>query len=148
MKRMFAEAMKYLRHLYFRHIYIPANIDINESQHLILYIHGGSFNSGAKEDGDVWCKYYASKGYITATLDYTLQNQGKKADLFFMNNEIKNCVDAINQKCQELGYRVTGMATCGVSAGGTLAMKLCLYQWGIFSNTGEICVPACGTCQL
>ena len=38
-------------------LYIPANIDINESQHLILYIHGGSFNSGAKEDGDVWCKY-------------------------------------------------------------------------------------------
>ena len=42
-------------------LYIPANIDINESQHLILYIHGGSFNSGAKEDGDVWCKYYASE---------------------------------------------------------------------------------------
>lgn len=113
-------------------LYIPANIDINESQHLILYIHGGSFNSGAKEDGDVWCKYYASKGYITATLDYTLQNQGKKADLFLMNNEIKNCVDAINEKCQELGYRVTGMATCGVSAGGTLAMNYA-YTSGEYS---------------
>lgn len=49
-----------------------------------------------------------------------------------MNNEIKNCVDAINQKCQELGYRVTGMATCGVSAGGTLAMNYA-YTSGEYS---------------
>ena len=49
-----------------------------------------------------------------------------------MNNEIKNCVDAINEKCQELGYRVTGMATCGVSAGGTLAMNYA-YTSGEYS---------------
>lgn len=104
-------------------LYIPSGLDKSENQHLILYIHGGSFNSGAKEDGDAWCKYYASRGYITATVDYTLQKSGVKADLNLMNEQIKSCVSAIAKKCYELGYNVSGMATCGVSAGGTLAMN-------------------------
>ncbi len=104
-------------------LYIPDTADTAEPQQLILYIHGGSFNSGAKEDGDAWCKYYASHGYITATLEYTLQNQGKDADLNLMNEEVANCVAAINDYCQALGYTMDGMATCGVSAGGTLAMN-------------------------
>ena len=101
-----------------------ANLDKEKEQYLILYIHGGSFNSGAKGDGDIWCRYYASKGYLTASVDYTLQNQGKEASLFLMNEEIENAVKAIKKETEELGYRVTGMAASGVSAGGTLAMNL------------------------
>lgn len=104
-------------------LYIPTGLDKEQPQNVILYIHGGSFNSGAKEDGDSWCRFYASKGYISATVDYTLQNSGVKADLNLMNEQIKSCVSAINEKCSELGYNVSGMATCGVSAGGTLAMN-------------------------
>ena len=59
-------------------LYVPANLDKEKEQYLILYIHGGSFNSGAKGDGDIWCRYYASKGCLTASVDYTLQNQEKR----------------------------------------------------------------------
>ena len=104
-------------------LYIPAGLNPNEPQHLILFIHGGSFNSGSKEDGAAWCRYYASKGYIAATLDYTLQNQGVDADLHLMNSEVANCVSAIYEECLRQGYTITGMATTGVSAGGTLAMN-------------------------
>ena len=104
-------------------LYVPANLDIGNAQQLILFIHGGSFNSGAKEDGEVWCKYYASKGYIAASLDYSLQTVQEDASLVRMNTEIKERVNAINEKCKELGYTLDGMATCGVSAGGTLAMN-------------------------
>ena len=89
-----------------------------------MYIHGGSFNSCSKEDGDLWCKYYATKGYITATIDYTLQNQGKDASITLMNNEIENSIKAIKEYLDNLGYNVVGMASSGVSAGGTLAMNL------------------------
>ena len=71
-------------------LYFPENLDIEETQNLILFIHGGSFNSGSKEEFEAWCRYYAAKGYITATVDYTLQNQGMDADLNLMNEEIKN----------------------------------------------------------
>lgn len=61
-------------------LYVPKNLDTPESKCLILYIHGGSFNSGSKEDGDTWCKYYTSKGYVTASVDYTLQSKKKKSE--------------------------------------------------------------------
>ena len=105
-------------------LYIPSGLDKSENQYLILFIHGGSFNSGSKEDGESWCKYYATKGYITASVDYTLQKQGKDASIYLMNEEIENAVKAIKQKTEELGYHIAGMAPCGVSAGGTLAMNL------------------------
>lgn len=107
-------------------LYIPNNLNKSKTQYLILFIHGGSFNSGAKEDGESFCKYYTDKGYITASLDYTLQTKGLDASLPLMNEEIKNCVDAILKKCNELGYTLGGMAPCGVSAGGTLAMNYSL----------------------
>ena len=105
-------------------LYIPSGLDKLENQYLILFIHSGSFNSGSKEDGESWCKYYATKWYITASVDYTLQNQGKDASIYLMNEEIENAVTAIKQKTEELGYHIAGMAPCGVSAGGTLAMNL------------------------
>lgn len=105
-------------------LYIPSNLDKEKEQYLIVYIHGGSFNSGSKEDGNLWCKYYATKGYITATIDYTLQNQGKDASITLMNNEIENSIKAIKEYLDNLGYNVVGMASSGVSAGGTLAMNL------------------------
>lgn len=105
-------------------LYIPSGLDKLENQYLILFIHGGSFNSGSKEDGESWCKYYATKWYITASVDYTLQNQGKDASIYLMNEEIENAVTAIKQKTEDLGYHIAGMAPCGVSAGGTLAMNL------------------------
>ena len=105
-------------------LYIPSGLDESQNQYLILFIHGGSFNSGAKEDGDAWCKYYATKGYITATVDYTLQAHGQEASIYLMNSEIESAVKAIKEQAEALGYPIAGMAPCGVSAGGTLAMNL------------------------
>ena len=33
-------------------LYVPAGLQSVEDQYLILFIHGGSFNSGTKEDAD------------------------------------------------------------------------------------------------
>lgn len=105
-------------------LYVPAGLDKSKNQYLIVFIHGGSFNSGSKEDGEAWCKYYASKGYVTASLDYTLQKQGKDASIYLMNTEAENAIKAIKEKTDEMGYHISAMAPCGVSAGGTLAMNL------------------------
>lgn len=105
-------------------LYIPAELDRMQDQNLILYIHGGSFNSGSKADGETWCRYYAAQGYITASVDYTLQMHGKDVSIYQMNKEIENAVRAIRQRTEELGYHIAGMAPFGVSAGGTLAMNL------------------------
>ena len=33
-------------------LYVPAGLDKSKNQYLIVFIHGGSFNSGSKEDGE------------------------------------------------------------------------------------------------
>ena len=105
-------------------LYIPDGLDPDDDQHLILYIHGGSSNSGSKEDGDAWCRFYGSKGFITATVDYTLQNHGTPATIYMMNSEIENAVASIKDEAEKEGYHIKDMAVSGVSAGGTLAMNL------------------------
>ena len=51
-------------------LYIPKQLMNGKETSLILFIHGGSFTSGDKADEDMWCKYFASKGFITATTNY------------------------------------------------------------------------------
>ena len=123
-------------------LYIPADAGREESRHLILFIHGGSFNSGSKEDGENWCKYYTSKGYVTATMDYTLQKHGVDANLNMLNEQVGRCVSAIKENCEELGYPITSMATCGVSAGGTLAMNYA------YKNAKTSAIPVAFVFQL
>lgn len=104
-------------------LYVPTDLSLEKPQKLILFVHGGSFNSGSKSDGELWCKLYASKGYVAATLDYSLQGINDDATLHRMNDEIAKCVKAIKEKCLDMGIGLDEMAICGVSAGGTLAMN-------------------------
>lgn len=104
-------------------LYLPENLDRSKPQHLIVYIHGGSFNSGSKEDGAPWCRYYASRGYLTASLNYTLQKHDEDATLGMMEKEIENAVAAISEYAKNARIQIVDMAVCGVSAGGTLAMN-------------------------
>jgi len=39
---------------------------------LIIFIHGGGFVSGARQDARSLCLLFALKGFVTATIDYRL----------------------------------------------------------------------------
>lgn len=109
-------------------LYIPANLDKEQEQALILFIHGGGFTSGEKKSGDIWCKYFAAKGYITATMEYTVHNKEHTSNIHIMNHEVDACVTEIYSQCAKMGYQVTRMATTGESAGGCLAMLYAYSQ--------------------
>lgn len=55
----------------FLDFYEPSR-DLATERPLIIVAFGGSFISGAREDMDWMCEYYASLGYATATIDYRL----------------------------------------------------------------------------
>ena len=103
-------------------LYIPTTLDKSKTHGIILYIHGGGFVGGKKEDGALWCKFLTSRGYITATMDYTVHNDEHTSNINRMNSEIKACVSAIKKQCEELGISVDRLAVTGESAGGCLAM--------------------------
>lgn len=108
-------------------LYLPAN---KNPKALMLFIHGGSWISGEKEDMALFAGRYVKAGYITASINYTrldtdsivLADKVIKSSHKTMLEEIDASIKAIKAKCEELGCPLEQMAIGGYSAGGHLAM--------------------------
>ncbi len=109
-------------------VYVPKNAYDREYNGCILYIHGGSWQGGEKEDMAPHCKKLAMQGYITATMSYSLYTEEVfgKVTAFTMCDEIDACIDAIKKFSDEKSLNITKLATSGYSAGGHLSM---LYSY-------------------
>lgn len=109
-------------------LYVPASAYQNEQNGCILYIHGGSWQGGEKEDMAPLCKKLAMKGYITATMSYSLCSDETFGDVtvYTMIDEIGQCIGAIKEFSEEKSLNITKMATAGYSAGGHISM---LYSY-------------------
>ncbi len=117
-------------------IYLPTDIQQNKSRNVMLFIHGGGWNSGRKEDIAYACRRYAKEGYITVTLQYSLASKnGPPVTFFTMLDDITRCLAHVKTYTGERGITVKKVALSGYSAGGHLAM---LYA---FSRKNESPIP-------
>lgn len=103
-------------------LYIPADTSTEKAKHLILFVHGGSWLTGDKSSGIHWCKYLTSKGYVTATCNYTLLTDDYHPTILSINDEIGECIQAIKKECTARGINLVSMAMSGFSAGGCQAL--------------------------
>ncbi len=105
-------------------IYVPESAYSNEHNGVILYIHGGSWTSGKKEDMVEKCERFAKKGYVTATMNYTLYADGLfgKVTALTMCDEIDMAIDRIKYFSEEKELNITKLAVSGYSAGAHLSM--------------------------
>lgn len=107
-------------------LYIPKGTPKDETVGVILFIHGGGWTDGAKEDMTYECCRYARQGYVTATLDYRMFSNtlptGTTEDMMEIVDDVGNCIRAVKEKLVELGYTPDRLALSGYSAGGHLAM--------------------------
>ena len=115
----------------FYDLYIPqyALDRKNETNGIILWIHGGAWIGGKKEEMDSFCKLYSQQGYISATTGYTLLNRGdKEFNIFKMLDEITACIKAIKNKLINEGFAGDKLKLVigGYSAGGHLTL---LYSY-------------------
>lgn len=102
----------------------------NKSDALMLFIHGGSWMGGKKEDIEWAARQYAQEGFVTASINYSrLGNDTTLIDglpaapsIVSMVKEIHLAIEAIKSECHALKHPVTQMAIGGYSAGGHLAM--------------------------
>ena len=111
-------------------IYIPHSAKNNEVNGCVLFIHGGSWSSGDKKDKSLMCGLVANKGYVTATLNYTLfsEETADSYNVWIVMEQISKAFLKIQQFCAEKGVNVTMGATSGYSAGGHLAMLYAYSQ--------------------
>ncbi len=127
-------------------LYLPSTKSQDGTYALVLYIHGGGFTSGDKKEGEAWCKYMTAKGYVSASMNYTVHSEAHPSNVVLMTEQILQCVSAIQSNAAELGYPVTEMAVTGTSAGGALSL---MYAYGkaeespvpvkfVFERTGPV----------
>jgi len=102
-------------------LYLPPDAASTDSLALILYVHGGSWLGGDKSWHHSDCYQWVQKGYVTATMNYSLLNE-EGVSLLTMLNDIEHCIEHIDSLSNSQGIHIRQMAIAGTSAGGHLAM--------------------------
>jgi len=102
-------------------LYLPNDADKRDSLALILYVHGGSWMGGDKGWHHRDCYKWVQKGYVTATMNYSLLGE-EETSLLTMLDEIEQCISHIVSFTSDHGVQIKQMAIAGTSAGGHLAM--------------------------
>ncbi|MBR4378166.1 MAG: alpha/beta hydrolase [Bacilli bacterium] len=114
-------------------LYVPAAAKKNEKHLVMLFIHGGAWVSGLKTDVNQYVHAFAEKGYITATIKYTLLNKNSlltegtdnpELSIFRDLDEIDACIASIKKNLATLGFDTTKtqLAIGGGSSGSHLTM--------------------------
>jgi acetyl esterase/lipase len=100
-------------------IYQPKNL-IN-SHPVLIFIHGGGWRKGKKEDYLLYLISFAQKGYITATISYRLV---PRAHYPAAVEDVKCAVRWIRTHANDYLIDPNKIAVIGGSAGGHLAMMI------------------------
>lgn len=104
----------------------------------IIFIHGGGFSQGNRQQMAGYCKLLAQGGFTSATVSYRLTSAGHA----FPNavQDIASAVAWMRQGAGTLGIDPSRIVLVGYSAGGTLALTVGLAKGsgiaGIVSAAG------------
>jgi dienelactone hydrolase len=107
---------------------VPPNATSSAKQPLIIYIHGGNFSGGNKEDMEGEALTYARAGYVVASINYRLTPDNETSTLVRIRAIIDAMEDAMNAirylKMNAATYHIdtARIATIGSSAGGGMSL--------------------------
>ena len=118
-------------------LYVPKDLVKNQKHAVILFIHGGAWISGFKTDVNSYVHAFANKGYITATIKYTLLKKSmddRSLSVFRNLDEIDACIASIKSALEDLDFDTTktNLVIGGASSGAHLAM---LYAYSRGQNS-------------
>ena len=87
----------------------------------IVWIHGGAWISGSKENVDPYMRILAAQNYTTIAVNYTLGPEGVYPTAV---NQINQALEYINKNAPDLNVDPTQIVLAGDSAGGQLASQM------------------------
>ena len=132
-------------------LFIPSSAFLNKNgtNGIFLFIHGGAWGGGMKEEMDKFLVSYGQMGYITANMEYTLLSNSKDTNIFRIVDEITACIENIKEQLKNEGFNETKLelAIFGYSAGAHLSL---LYSYLIDDSPIKIkfVVNICGPISL
>ena len=133
-------------------LYLPTEVDPAKDQTIVLFIHGGAWVAGLKTHVNPYVKEFAKRGYISATMEYTLLSkdsltkdemdsytfaQTKELSVFRNLDEIQACIYTINQVLD--GLEFTGARNIVIGGGSSGSHLTMLYTY----SRGQSYGPAC-----
>jgi dienelactone hydrolase len=109
-------------------IAVPPNATSNTRRPLILYIHGGGFYKGKKENHRDEAFSYAQAGYVAATINYRLTANNKSSEslrTLAISHAVEDAMNAIRflkSKASQYHIDASRIAVIGASDGGGIAL--------------------------
>ena len=108
-------------------LYVPKGLEKTAKQKVVLFVHGGAWVSGVKSHVNPYVKEFAKRGYISATIEYTLLKESMDdASLSIFRNldEIDASVSTIKSMLVELGFDgdKLSLVVGGASSGAHITM--------------------------
>ena len=118
-------------------LFIPQSSYANNDKHngIILFIHGGQWTGGYKENAENFSSRYAKGGYIKDANDYTVLSENYTSyNIFRILDEITVCIESIKEILINHGFdgNKLELAIGGVSSGAHLAL---LYGYSEKKNS-------------
>ncbi|MCB0837625.1 MAG: alpha/beta hydrolase [Bacteroidetes bacterium] len=99
---------------------------LQEPQPLLVFIHGGSWKSGNKDDYRRYLVDFAEKGYVTASLSYRFAQDAPFPAAF---DDVVCGLSWLRQHAEEYMIDADHIAVVGGSAGGHLTMMLAYHSY-------------------
>ena len=134
-------------------VYSPGN-DLQKNRPLILYIHGGGFGAGKRDDDFMirFCEDMAKRGYVAASIDYTLQMKGKsfgcerpaavKIQTFKLTaNDIARATAFFIKNKSKMGINPEQIVLVGSSAGAEAALHAVYWKDTYKNESGKNILP-------
>jgi len=107
-------------------LYLPYSaLKTNKTKGIILFIHGGAWIQGNKEEMAYLCQIYFEHEYIIANMDYTLlTEEDKSTNIYRILDDISACIEDIKNRLKNMGFneKELEIAIGGGSAGGHLSL--------------------------
>jgi len=108
-------------------LYVPKDLDKTAKQTVVLFIHGGAWISGFKTDVNPYVFEFANRGYISATIQYTLLKRtmdDASLSVFRDLDEIDACISSIKSALADLEFDTSKISLVigGASSGAHLTM--------------------------
>ena len=94
--------------------------EISKPVPALIFIHGGGWRSGKRNDYKFYCQRFASKGYVAATITYRLTSTDKEKKTF--TNPFPAALHDAKRAADELAATTMGPLTGGLGGGGGLGL--------------------------
>lgn len=121
-------------------VFMPEEVQADDKRPVMVFFHGGGWVGGNRSLMHRQCRYFAKRGFITATVTYRLLKKGVPGDKSICIKDAKSAIRWIKQQGAYLHADTGRVILGGGSAGGHLATMAAL-DTAINDEQDNISIP-------